>query len=89
MIEDVFVGAPSRLVQGRIDVKIMIPRIKGRPSQIVEKVVVRLVASRQILRVPNGSRGSMTSEIRQEIHGHVGDVSEEENKSQIDIHTYS
>ena len=76
MIEDVFVGAPVGLMEGRVDVEIMIARIKRRPSQIVKKIVVRFVARGTIFGFDDRSRRAPAREIGQEIHRHVRDVPE-------------
>ena len=48
MVEDVFVGAAVGLVQRGVDVEIVVAGIEGAPGQIVEEVVVRLVAGRSV-----------------------------------------
>ena len=71
MVKDVFVRTSERLVQGSVDVEIMVAGIEGRPGEVEEEVVVRLVSRRSTLGLDDWGGRTPTSEVRQEIHCHV------------------
>jgi hypothetical protein len=81
MIKHIFVGTPIRLMQGGVDVDEVVAGDKSFPGQVEEEVVVGFVSGWSGRRQDGRSGTSVSSEIGNKVHCHVGDVSENERKS--------